>query len=299
MSLTHKISIIGGGGNVGAAVAFALVVMQEPVEILLVDVDEKLAEGQALDIRDAAHLSTAHCRAVKFEEVGNSDIIVITAGARQEPGEPRSNLIDRNYKVLESIFSKIQPIKPSAIIIMVSNPVDVLTSIAQKLSGLPKSQVIGSGTFLDSGRLRNYLSRKIDVNPSSIHASMLGEHGDSQFVGWSVATIAGTPLLENPLMANVDLDEIEQAIANQAYEIIEAKGSTYFGVGYHVATLVKCILENGRRIYPICNYSAKYDTYLSLPAIVGSEGATPVTLKLSQDEELKLESCANNTKAHL
>ncbi|OLY85328.1 L-lactate dehydrogenase A [Smittium mucronatum] len=299
MNFTHRVSIIGGGGNVGAAVAFALVVMQLPVEILLLGASEKSARAQALDIRDAAHFSTAHCRAGTSEEVGCSDIIVITAGARQRPGEPRSNLIDRNYVILDSIIKKIQPIKPTAIILMVTNPVDVLTSLAQKLSGLPKSQVIGSGTFLDSGRLRNYLSRKLNVNSNSIHASMLGEHGDTQFVGWSVASIAGSPLLKHPLMANVDLAEIENAIAHQAYEIIEAKGSTYFGVGYHVAALIKCILTDGHKIYPVCNYNAKYDTYLSVPAILGSDGATPINLNLSDEEEVKLERCAESVNHSL
>ncbi|OLY85331.1 L-lactate dehydrogenase B [Smittium mucronatum] len=297
MSPTLRVSVIGGGGNVGAAIAFSLVVMQAPVEILLVDVSEKLAEGQALDIRDAAHLSPAQCRVGKFEEVGSSDVIVITAGARQNPGEPRSNLIDRNYVILKSIIDQIQPIKSSAVILMVTNPVDILTSIAQKLSGLPKSQVIGSGTFLDSGRLRNYLSRKLNMSSSSIHANMLGEHGDTQFVGWSIATIAGAPLLQYPAMKDVDLDEIEKTIANQAYDIIEAKGSTYFGVGYHVATLTRCILQDNRKVFPICNYVEKYGTYLSFPAVLGSDGATPVDLNLSKEEMSKLETCANNTKA--
>ncbi|OMJ13642.1 L-lactate dehydrogenase A [Smittium culicis] len=271
--------------------------MQEPLEILLVDVSEKLAEGQALDIRDAAHLSPASCRMGHFDEVGSSDVIIVTAGARQNPGEPRSNLVDRNYKIMESIFGSIGTIKPSCVVLMVSNPVDILTHIAQKITGLPKNQVIGSGTFLDSGRLRNKLSQILNMSPSSIHANMLGEHGDTQFVGWSLATVAGAPLLSSPLMQNADLEEIEKTIANQAYEIIEAKGSTYYGVGYHVATLAKSIIDNGRKVYPICNYIEKYDTYLSFPAVLGSNGATPVELNLSKDELAKLEACAKNTKA--
>ncbi|OLY82164.1 L-lactate dehydrogenase A [Smittium mucronatum] len=297
MSLTQRVSIIGGGGNVGAAIAYSLVVMQEPVEILLVDVSKKMAEGQALDIRDAAHLSPTQCRSGEFAEVGDSDVIVVTAGARQSPGEPRSNLIDRNYKILKSIVEQIQPIKPTATLLMVTNPVDILTSIAQKLSGLPKAQVIGSGTFLDSGRLRNYLSRKLNVNSQSIQASMYGEHGDTQFVGWSVATIAGAPMLNNPQMANANLKEIEDTIAHQAYDIIDAKGSTYYGIGYHVATLVKCILENGRRVYPICTYVDEYNTYLSYPAILGSGGSSPIHFNLSDEEKTKLKICADSTKA--
>ncbi|PVU90488.1 hypothetical protein BB559_004589 [Furculomyces boomerangus] len=296
MAPKSKVAIIGGAGNVGAAIAFALVVMQIPAEVLLVDVTEEVAKGQALDISDAAHLSCAKCRVGTFEEAGQADVIIITAGARQNPGESRSNLIDRNYAILKSIITKISPIKPTAIILMVSNPVDILTSIAQKLTGLPKNHVLGSGTFLDSGRLRNHLSNLLKISSSSIHANMLGEHGDSQFVGWSTATIAGAPLLDHPIMENIDLDKVEKEIANKAYSIIDAKGSTYFGIGMHVAVLTRSILNNDLRVFPVSNYHEEYDTYLSLPAVVGASGASRVDIQLNSRERTLLQESAKKIK---
>ncbi|KAI8324648.1 lactate dehydrogenase B [Martensiomyces pterosporus] len=269
---TQRVSVIGGGGNVGAAVAYALITKGVAAEVLIVDVVDKAALGQALDISDAAFLMPGVCRKGSFQEAGQSDVIIVTAGARQQPGEPRSNLIDRNYKIIKSIMDSLQPIKPTAKILMVSNPVDVLTHIAQKTSGLPCNQVIGSGTFLDSGRLRNALSEITGVAPSSVHAYMLGEHGDNQFTGWSSARIGGRPLLEHPKMQGADLDGINEKITRKAYDIIEAKGSTYFGIGICGATLAQALLNNTSQVFPITHYVEKYGCYMSWPAAIGSAG---------------------------
>ncbi|OMH81410.1 L-lactate dehydrogenase A [Zancudomyces culisetae] len=294
---TPKVAVIGGGGNVGSATAFSLVTMKFPVSILIVDVDEDLARGQALDINDAAFLSPATCAAGTFQEAGQCDVIIITAGARQRPNEPRSELIGRNYTIINSIMEKMQPIKSSAVILMVSNPVDILTAISQKTSGLPKNQVIGSGTFLDSGRLRNELSRILGISPSSIHSGTLGEHGDSQFVGWSISSVGGTPLLGHPKLKGVDLQKLEKEVSRKAYSIIEAKGSTYYGVGLHVAHIARSILGDESKVYPVCNYVEEYDCYLSVPAIVGAHGASPLPLRLNEEETEKLKTAAEKIKS--
>ncbi|KAJ2862381.1 hypothetical protein GGI22_002208 [Coemansia erecta] len=293
----HRVSVIGGGGSVGAATAFALVAKGVPAEVLVVDVADKAAEGQALDISDAAFMMPGTCRKGSFKEAGQSDVIIITAGARQQPGEPRSNLVDRNYKIIKSIMDNLQPIKPSAKILMVSNPVDVLTDIAQKTSGLPREQVIGSGTYLDTGRLRNSLSDITGVSPTSIHAYMLGEHGDNQFTGWSSARIGGRPLLEHPKMQGVDLDGIYDKIQQKAYVIIEAKGSTYYGIGICAATLAESLLNNTSQVFPVTNYVERYGCYMSWPAAIGSSGVEQsFDVKLNGEESKKLDKAVSAIK---
>ncbi|KAJ2353724.1 hypothetical protein IWW50_000733 [Coemansia erecta] len=293
----QRVSVIGGGGMVGAATAFALIAKGVPAEVLVVDVAEKAALGQALDISDASFMVPGMCRKGTFTEAGQSDVIVVTAGARQQPGEPRSNLIDRNYKIIKSIMDNLQPIKPSAKILMVSNPVDVLTAIAQRTSGLPRNQVIGSGTYLDSGRLRNTLSEITGVSATSIHAYMLGEHGDNQFTGWSSARIGGRPLLEHPAMKDVNLDDISKEIQQKAYAIIDAKGSTYFGVGMCAATIAEALLNNTSQVFPVVNYVESLGCYLSWPAAIGYDGVEQsFDVKLDAEEEQKLKKATDAIK---
>ncbi|KAJ1825757.1 hypothetical protein LPJ63_003049 [Coemansia sp. RSA 2711] len=283
----QRVSVIGGGGAVGSATAFALIAKGVAAEVLIVDVVDKNAMGQALDISDASFMMPGTCRKGTFKEAGQSDVIIVTAGSAQQPGEPRSNLIDRNHKIIKSIMDSLQPIKSTAKILMVSNPVDILTDIAQKTSGLPRRQVIGSGTYLDSGRLRNELSEITKVSPTSIHAYMLGEHGDNQFTAWSSARIGGRPLLEHPAMQDVDLDKIYEKIQRKAYVIIDAKGSTYYGIGICAATLAEALLNNTSQVFPVVNYVEEFDCYLSWPAAIGSDGVEQSFDANLNDEETK------------
>ncbi|KAJ2162636.1 hypothetical protein GGF46_000509 [Coemansia sp. RSA 552] len=293
----QRISVIGGGGNVGAATAFALIARDVPAEVLIVDIAKEAAEGQALDIGDASFMMTGTCRYGTFEEAGQSDVIIVTAGVRQQPGEPRSKLVDRNYKVIKSIMDSLKPIKPSAKILMVSNPVDVLTDIAQRTSGLPRKQVIGSGTYLDSGRLRNALSEITGVSSTSIHAYMLGEHGDNQFTGWSSARIGGRPLLEHPRMKDINLDDINTKIQRKAYTIIDAKGSTYYGIGICAATLAEAMLHNTSQVFPVVNYVESFGCYMSWPAAIGSDGVEQsFDVNLNGEETKKLDIAVNSIK---
>ncbi|KAJ2493848.1 hypothetical protein IWW37_000234 [Coemansia sp. RSA 2050] len=286
----QKVAVIGGGGNVGASTAFALIAKGVPAEVLIVDLSEKAALGQALDISDASFTMPGACRQASFQEAGQADVIIITAGARQKPGEPRSNLIDRNYTIIKSIMDSLQPIKSTAKILLVSNPVDVLTHIAQTTSGLPREQVIGSGTYLDSGRLRNALSDITGVSPTSIHAYMLGEHGDNQFTGWSSARIGGLPLLDHPKLMGMDLESINQKIAHKAYEIIEAKGSTYYGIGMCAAIIAEALLNNTSQVFPLTHYVEGLGCYMSWPAAIGSSGVEQsFDVKLDATEAKKLD----------
>eukprot|EP01053_Blabericola_migrator_P006073 Blabericola_migrator_1__6072@NODE_3064_length_2067_cov_643_168500_g1915_i0_p1_GENE_NODE_3064_length_2067_cov_643_168500_g1915_i0NODE_3064_length_2067_cov_643_168500_g1915_i0_p1_ORF_typecomplete_len308_score57_15Ldh_1_N/PF00056_23/5_2e37Ldh_1_C/PF02866_18/1_7e30DUF3447/PF11929_8/0_037Epimerase/PF01370_21/0_026Semialdhyde_dh/PF01118_24/0_34Semialdhyde_dh/PF01118_24/1_7e03FAD_binding_3/PF01494_19/0_11_NODE_3064_length_2067_cov_643_168500_g1915_i01421065 len=286
----QKVAIIGGGGMVGAAAGYALTVLNIPCEIILVDVVELAARGQALDIADASFQSQAKVRTGTFADAGQCDVVVVSAGYPQKPGETRAQLLSKNREIIKSIMTQMQPIKKTMKILVVANPVDVLTFLAQKYSGLPKNQVIGSGTHLDSGRLRMHLSQLLETHPSSIEAYVLGEHGDRQFVGWSSATIAGSPLLSHPKMKDVDLDAVVKEVALKAYTIIDAKRSTYFGVGRCVADIVESLLHNQSRVYPICVYHEKYDAYISWPAAVGATGAEQIyEVPLNEDEQGRMD----------
>ncbi|KAG1106121.1 hypothetical protein G6F42_016877 [Rhizopus arrhizus] len=187
--VSHSRVAIVGAGAVGASLAYALMFKNICSEILIVDVSPDIVKAQVLDLADAASVSHTRIRGATPEEAGQADIIVITAGAKQRDGEPRTKLIERNYRVLKNVIGSMQPIRQDAVILMVSNPVDILTHIARKLSGLPASQVIGSGTYLDTTRLCVHLGEIFDVNPQSINAYVLGEHGDSQMIAWNAATI--------------------------------------------------------------------------------------------------------------
>ncbi|CAG8570313.1 15551_t:CDS:2, partial [Acaulospora colombiana] len=210
-------------GSVGASIAFALLIQKICSTILMVDIVQEAVEGQVLDLSDANFISSTQVRAGTFQEAGQCDIVIVTAGAKQKPGETRVELIERNYKILDNVINSMKPLNPDVILLLVANPVDVLTHIAQKLSGLPKNQVFGSGTFLDSARLRLRLAQKLGVSESAIHSYVLGEHGDSQIIAWSSAHVGGKPLLDFPEIANLDKELVAKEIAGKAYEIIKLK----------------------------------------------------------------------------
>lgn len=272
IQMMNSVAIIGGGGMVGAATAYALMVKGVAVEILLVDVVELAAEGQALDVTDASVFVQGKCRLATFKQAGQADMIVIPAGYPQKPGESRAELLMKNRDIIKNIMESMNPIKPTALIMMVANPVDVLTTLAQQYSGLPHNQVFGSGTVLDSARLQAHLSTLLEVHPSDIHAYVLVEHGDRQFAGWSSATVGGTSLLEHPAMKGLDLDKIENDVMKKAYKIIEAKKSTYFGIGMCCALIVEAVLNDQNRVYSLTVFNPKEKVYMSWPTSVGRKG---------------------------
>ncbi|CAG8608345.1 16940_t:CDS:2 [Dentiscutata heterogama] len=297
MGRGSRVSIIGAG-SVGASIAFALHLQKISSEILLVDINPEAVEGQVLDLSDANFTSSTQVRSGTFQEAGQCDIVVITAGAKQKSGETRVELIERNYKILDNVIGSMKPFNPNIILLLVANPVDVLTRITQKLSGLPEKQVFGSGTFLDSARLKLKLASVIGVSENAIHSYDLGEHGDSQIIAWSSAHVGGKPLLDFPEIQKLDKEVVAKEIANKAYKIIELKGATYFGIAGCVSMLVQCIVLNQRHIRPLSVYIKEYDCVFSMPVVLGSNGVERIIeISLSEKEKNKLRRSASALKS--
>ena len=223
--MTRKVAIIGAG-SVGSTAAYACLLRRVASTLIMVDSNVDRAVSEVSDLVDAAYLSKTIVKVGDLKEAGTCDIIVITAGAKQKPGETRLDLIDRNRQILNSVILGMD-INPKAILLLVANPVDVLTTIAQQISNLPKNQIIGSGTFLDTCRLRYELANILSLSPTCIHASVLGEHGDSQFIAWSCAHVAGIPLLDFKEIKSLDKKQLGSKVAKKAYSIIASKGSIF------------------------------------------------------------------------
>ena len=284
-----KIAIIGAG-FVGSTTAYALLLKNIAAEIILVDVNEIRCRGEILDLSDALSFDgTSKVRLGNAQDAAQADIIVIAAGKPQEPNEDRRKLLQTNKSVFDAIFAAIKPINPQAIVIIVTNPLDLMTYYAQSLAGLPHNQVFGSGTFLDTLRLRNIIAEKAGVANTSVDAYILGEHGDSQFAAWSSAQIAGIPIAEYPGIQLKDLDAMATAVKNKAYEIIACKGSTYFGIATCVTRICEAIIFDQKLVMPLSVYNEKYDMCISLPAVLGENGIEKILpIPLNNDEQKKL-----------
>ncbi|KAJ4343535.1 hypothetical protein N0V87_000302 [Didymella glomerata] len=297
--LTSSIAIVGAG-DVGATIAYSLIMNPVAGDILMIDPKEEVRDAQVQDLSDATfHGNTStRVRAGTHKEAGQCDIIVFTAGAKQKKGESRTDLIGRNKSILQSAIKDMQPFAPHTILLLVANPVDVITYFAQQYSDLPKSQVIGSGTFLDSARLRGILASKAEVAASSIDAYVLGEHGESQFVAWSAASIGGVPL-ERALKPGTTLDKeaIAEDTKNKATSIIENKGATNYGIGGVAASICKSILSDQRNIRPVSHYQEDLGVSLSIPAVIGRQGLVrTINIGLNDEEQKKLKKSAEALK---
>ncbi|KAF2854568.1 l-lactate dehydrogenase-like protein [Plenodomus tracheiphilus IPT5] len=298
--LKTTIAILGCG-DVGATLAYTLVLQPICSEVILVDLKKDLLEAQVRDLNDATYRgdSGVKVRAATHQEAGQADIVVITAGAKQKTGESRLSLLSRNLHILESIFSSMAPISPHTILLLVANPVDILTYFARKLSGLPESQVLGTGTSLDSARLRGILAQKAEVAPNSVDAFVLGEHGDSQFIAWSSASIGTTPLslaLPNQLTADFKAS-ISAHTRGAAGAIIAAKGCTSYGIGNIAASVCKYILFDSRSVRPLSFYQPELGCCLSMPAVVGRKGIIrAMPIQLDEIERGELERCAEGLR---
>jgi len=263
-------------------------------ELLLIDIKGELCKGEIYDLSDGLPFSsTSVVQVGTLKDAAQADIIIIAAGARQKIGEKRVDLLKTNYAMVQQIVTDMKPIQPNAIIIMVTNPLDPLTLCAQKASGLDRAQVFGTGTFLDTQRLRGILSKKLNIAQQSIHAYVLGEHGDTQFAAWSIATIAGIPIVEFPKITESDLEKITQKTKKRAYEIIEAKGSTYFGIATCVMAICENIIYDTKRVLPLSVYTETFKVCLSMPAVLGESGIEQILPPpLSAQEQLQLEKSA-------
>lgn len=281
-----KIAIIGTGA-VGATTAYACLMRNITSEIILVDVDANRCKGELLDLSDALSFSTtARMKQGIYKQAAKADIIIITAGKAQLPNQTRDELLIANKAIIKTIAQELTPINPKAIIIMVSNPVDVMTYYAQKLIKLPSEQIIGSGTMLDSQRLRNLIAHTINIAEESIHAYIIGQHGDMQVAALSSACIAGTPLTE--LISMKALQKLAQLTKEKAYDIIALKKCTSYGVASCVAALCENILFDTNRIMPVSCYLKQYKICMSMPAVIGASGIKQIISPLLDKQETLL-----------
>ena len=281
----QKAAIIGCG-FVGTSIAFSLVQKGIFSELVLIDANEKKAEGEAMDLSHGLPFTKPmEIKAGGYEDIADCAMIIITAGANQKPGETRLDLVHKNVEIYKSIIPKIVEKNQEATLLIVSNPVDIMTYVALKLSGYPSHKVIGSGTVLDTARLKYLLSRHLDVDSRSIHAFIIGEHGDSELAVWSAANVSGIPLnhfceLRGYFDHMESMDRIYQSVRDSAYEIIEKKGATYYGVAMAVCRIAESVIRNEHSIMPISVYFdglyGLHDICLSIPTVVGQEGAEKV-----------------------
>jgi L-lactate dehydrogenase len=298
------VSIIGGG-NVGTRYAYALMMRGIARRIVLVDIDRDRADGEALDLSHGApYVSPVHIRGGDYPDIAGSDLVVITAGKKQKPGQSRLELTKANVELYSKIVPAIVKHAPDAILLVVSNPVDVLSYAAYKFSSSPPERVIGSGTVLDSARFRHLISDHCKVDPRNVHAYILGEHGDSEFPVWSRAMIGGTLLNDYcPICDKThgcrhenELNDIFVEVRDSAYRIIEKKGETSYGIGLALVRITEAILRDENSILPVSTLMKRDDgqeVYLSLPAVVNRQGVRQVVrLDLNPEEKQGLANSA-------
>ncbi|KAE8661810.1 L-lactate dehydrogenase A chain [Hibiscus syriacus] len=300
-----KISVIGVG-NVGMAIAQTILTQDLTDELALVDAKPDKLHGEMLDLQHAAAFlpRTKIVASVDYSVTVGSDLCIVTAGARQNPGESRLNLLQRNVALLSNIIPPLAKYSPDTILLIVSNPVDVLTYVSWKLSGLPSNRVIGSGTNLDSSRFRFLIADHLDVNAQDVQAYIVGEHGDSSVALWSSISIGGVPVLsflKNQQIAyeKETLEKIHKAVIESAYEVISLKGYTSWAIGYSVANLARSLLRDQRKIHPVSVLAKGFygidggDVFLSLPTQLGRGGVLGVTnIHLTDEEEQRLRMSA-------
>ncbi len=293
-----RVAIIGAG-HVGATFAYSLLMSGLATEIVLIDADRRRAEGEAMDLAHAAALTRAtRIIAGDYDDCVTADVTVITAGAGQRPGEMRLALAERNAVVVREIAERVGRLAPEGILLIATNPVDALTYVAQRASGLPAQRVIGSGTILDSARFRFLLGQHYGIDPGSVHAYILGEHGDSEVPAWSLANIAGARLPEycaasGHIYDKQALDEIFIHTRDAAYAIIERKGATYYAIAAGLLRIVRAIVRDERSVLTVSSVSdGAYgirDVSLSLPSVVGRGGIGRVLeLELAAEEAILL-----------
>ena len=302
----RKVAVIGCG-FVGAASAFALMESGLFSEMVLIDANKEKAEGEALDISHGLPFAKPmQIYAGDYKDLADAYVIVVTAGAGQKPGETRLDLVKKNVGIFKSIIPQIAAVNKDAIMLIVANPVDVLTYAAQKLSGYPENRVFGSGTTLDTARFKYLLGQHLEVDSRSVHAFIIGEHGDSEIAAWSSANVSGIPIHEFCEMRGhfeheKAMKEIAESVKNSAYEIIEKKGATYYGIAMSVRRICEAIVRDEKTILPIS--SLQHDNHgisdvaMSMPAIVGKNGVEgTVPINLNEEEEKLLKASADTLK---
>ncbi len=299
-----KVSVIGGGGLVGSMTAFALQCGGVVSRICLIDANKELALGQATDLLHGSSLvADQRISAGDFDEVPSSNIVVITAGLRRKPDESRLDLINRNVDLFVSLLDQVKSagLKENAFLVVVSNPVDILTYLAVQRSGLPWQRIIGLGTQLDTARFRSYLARRLQVPATQVQAMILGEHGDSMMPIWSSATVAGLPLEQWPGFSPVVQREVFEETKTAGAQLIKLKGGSGFAVGLSIREVVHALALDSRRVLPVSTWQqgayGVRDVCLSVPTVIGCGGARQhVELALSQKERLGIQQSAKVLK---
>ena len=309
-SLNERKVAVVGCGFVGSASAFALMESGLFSEMVLIDVNKDKAEGEALDISHGLPFAKPmSIYAGDYKDAADAAVVVVTAGAGQKPGETRLDLVKKNIGIFKSIIPEIAKYNKEGILLIVANPVDILTYAAAKLSGFPENRVFGSGTVLDTARFKYLLGEHLDIDSRSVHAFIIGEHGDSEIAAWSSANVSGIPIndfceMRGHFEHEKSMNEIAENVKNSAYGIIEKKGATYYGIAMSVRRICEAIIRDEKSILPISSIQhgdfGIDDIALSMPAIVGRngvEGAVPI--KLSDQEKEALKASAETLKGVL
>lgn len=298
-----KVAVIGCG-LVGSSTAFSLVTQGVCDEILMIDINEERALGEVLDLKDTIKYLDRNVKVKKasYADCSDVDIIIITAGAPPKPGQTRLDTLEASAKISKSIVEPVMASGFDGIFIVVSNPVDMVAYFVYKLSGLPKNQVIGSGTALDTSRLQNFIADLVHVDPRSVYAYSMGEHGDSQMVPWSTVTIAGKPFYDvindnKEMIGNVDLDEIVKKTTKEGWEILNRKGTTYYGIASACVGIIKAILHDENKIIPVSTLLegeyGQHEVFAGVPTILNRSGVSDVLeIHMTEDELKKFQASA-------
>lgn len=305
--INYRKAVMVGCGFVGSATVFSLMQSGLFSEIAMIDADMSKAEGEAMDISHGIPFAKQmKVYAGSYDDVSDAGIVIVTAGANQKPDETRLDLVNKNVAIFKQIIPEIAKRNFEGILLIVANPVDILTQVAQKLSGLPENRVIGSGTVLDTGRLKHRLGEHLGVDSRSVHAFIIGEHGDSEIAAWSSANVSGIPLndfceMRGHYQHEEATREIAEKVKNSAYEIIQRKRATYFGVAMAVKRICEVIVRDEKSILPVS--TAMHGEHgidgvvLSMPCIVGKDGIeTMVPIRLNETEQKQLQESAEVLK---
>lgn len=295
--MNNKIVIIGCG-NVGMSYAYALLNQNTNVnELVLIDLDKERAIGEAMDLNHGIAFAPGkiNIKAGDYSDCKDADIVCIAAGANQNPGETRMDLINKNSVIFKSIVTEVMKNEFDGIFLIATNPLDVMTYLTWKYSNLPHSRIIGSGTSLDTSRLRFMIGEKLNISPKSVHAYIIGEHGDSEFAPFSNATI-GLQNIHN-FLNDDELNKIYHNVKNSAYEIINRKKATYYGIGMCLVRITNAILNNENSIITVSSYDKENDIFMGIPSIINRNGVRErVYVELNEEETKKLQNCVNIIK---
>ena len=301
-----KVGIVGSG-FVGSATAYALALQGVAREVVLVDLDRKLAQAHAEDILHATPFAhPVWVRSDWYEDLEGARVVIVAAGVAQRPGETRLQLLDRNAQVFADVVPKILKAAPEAVLLIATNPVDVMTQVAYRLSGLPPERVVGSGTILDTARFRTLLAEYLRVAPQSVHAFVVGEHGDSEVLVWSSAQVGGVDLeafaqARGRALTPDDRLRIDEGVRRAAYRIIEGKGATYYGIGAGLARLTRAVLGDEKGVFTVSLFTPEVEgveeVALSLPRILGARGVEATLYpRLNEEERQALKRSAEILK---